>query len=99
MMARAISPARRMQMVSDLNNTIGQSSSSYVNGKLVGTRDANGQLTASFGYDGSGNLTSTTNANGFRSQQHYRAILIQLCQRQACRDARCEWAIDRELRL
>ena len=47
------------------NNPLTQSSSSYDNGKLSQTLNANGQPTATFGYDGYGNLTSTTDANGF----------------------------------
>ena len=44
---------------------LSQSSSVYQNGQLVQTLNANNQITASFGYDGSGNLTSSTDANNF----------------------------------
>jgi RHS repeat-associated protein len=47
------------------SHLVTQSSSIYVNGKLVQTLDANGNTIASFGYDQFGNLTNTTDANGF----------------------------------
>jgi RHS repeat-associated protein len=46
------------------NNPVSGSSSVYQNGELVQSLNANGQVTETFTYDGIGNLTSSTDANG-----------------------------------
>jgi len=52
---------------------VAQSFSTYVNNQLVESRNASNQVTATFGYDGNGNLTSTTDANGFTRYFGYDA--------------------------
>lgn len=52
---------------------IGGSSTVYENGLLKETRDFNGNLTASFKYDPSGNLTNTTDANNVSRRFRYDA--------------------------
>jgi RHS repeat-associated protein len=54
-------------------NVVSSSSSTYVNSQLTATYDANGTLTGSFGYDGSGNLTSAQDANGLTRNFGYDA--------------------------
>jgi RHS repeat-associated protein len=46
-------------------NVVEKSSSVYSNGQLIQTLNANNQVTASFGFDSSGNLTSTTDSRNF----------------------------------
>jgi len=46
------------------NGVVAKSSSTYLDGHLVETRNASDQVMATFGYDSMGNLTSTTDANG-----------------------------------
>jgi RHS repeat-associated protein len=55
------------------NNPVTQSSSVYANGYLTKTLDANNQITATFIYDGSGNLTNITDANGLSRNFAYDA--------------------------
>jgi RHS repeat-associated protein len=54
-------------------NLLQQSASVYVDNRLTQTFNGNGQLTASFSYDGSGNLTKTTDANGLSHNLSYDA--------------------------
>lgn len=55
------------------NNPINQSSPVYTNGYLAKTLNANSQVTGTFVYDNSGNLTNTTDANGFTRSFAYDA--------------------------
>jgi len=53
--------------------TVGQSFSRYAAGLLVETRDGSGNTNATFGYDGAGNLSGTTDARGFSRTFGYDA--------------------------
>jgi RHS repeat-associated protein len=48
-----------------LGNVVQKSSSTYINGRLAQTFDANNSVTTTFTYDANGNLTNTSAANGF----------------------------------
>jgi len=55
------------------SNVFAQSSSIYVNNQLSATLDANGNTTASFTYDSSGNVATTTDSRGFTRSFSYDA--------------------------
>ncbi len=55
------------------NNPLGHSSSIYDSGKIAVTLDASGHTNATFTYDGSGNLSASTDAKGFSRNFYYDA--------------------------
>jgi RHS repeat-associated protein len=55
------------------NHIVDQTFSTYSSGKLVEMRNGSNQITASLSYDSSGNLSGTTNANGFANTFSYDA--------------------------
>jgi RHS repeat-associated protein len=74
--------SNRYDQVGNLTNTVKrnaqgiiveQSSSSYINGRLVETRNGSNQITASFSYDVMGNMTNSTDAAGVSHSISYDA--------------------------